>query len=283
MKTCLFEWKKMRKLRLFVALVAATFLLIGAIYVRNVVQQDLIPAKKIEHFSRFSTEVSQQNNGDQQLLQKSEDSGTKMRLDIGHKLAGALKELQDAIENREGQTELSLENTVYQLAAEYKSVQGVFSLSQDEMDHLTQINQELEKRGLIQEDSDLSIAQPLFMKKVISLLLSPVGFLVAVILIGTAFTKEWDDKSIQFNRTLPVSSTERIIARLTCYWLSSLVWLIIVFGISYVLPYAGGHTDKTLFSYPFPNSNGQFNEVGDLLVNSGIYSVLFLLDRKSVV
>jgi len=51
MKTYLFEWKKMRRLRLFVALVAATFLLIGAIYVRNVVQQDLIPAKKIEHFS----------------------------------------------------------------------------------------------------------------------------------------------------------------------------------------------------------------------------------------
>ncbi|REB06431.1 hypothetical protein DVB69_12045 [Sporosarcina sp. BI001-red] len=277
MKTSMFEWKKIRRLKLFVALAAATFLLITGMYIHNVVQQDLIPAKKIEYFSKFLTEVSQQNDTDQQTLQKSEDPETKMRLEIGMALVGALKELQDAIENREGNAELSFENTVYQIATEYKSALGTFSLSQKEMDHITQVNQELKKRNLIKEDFDLSIAQPLFMKKVTHLLLSPVGFLIATLLIGNAFTKEWDDKSMQFNRVLPVSSAERIIGRLFSYWLASFVWLIIIYGISFSLPYAGGRTEQSLFSYPFANSNGQFNEAGGLLVNSGIYSVLFLL------
>ena len=277
MKSCLFEWKKMHRLRLVAALIAATFLLIGALYVRNFMQQDLIPAKKIEPFAVLLKGITNKNDEDQRELQKKEDSETAARLEAGQQLAWQLNELLSAIENGDGQGELQHEIEAYQLAAEYKTLMGTFPLSQAEMDDRTRYNKELDRLDLAKEDTDLSIAQPLFMKKVAGQLLSPVGFLAAVLLIGAAFTKEWEDRSMQFSRVLPVPAAERISARLISYWLASLVWLVLVFGISALLPYAGGRTDKSLFKYPFVDAEEQFTATSHILGTAGLYAVFYML------
>ena len=70
------------------------------------------------------------------------------------------------------------------MAMTYKEIEGPFSLGQTEMDETILINEELLRLGLKKEDFDLSIEGAIFLKKVMNLVITPIGFLIVLLILG---------------------------------------------------------------------------------------------------
>ncbi|MED2184821.1 ABC transporter permease subunit [Bacillus wiedmannii] len=87
------------------------------------------------------------------------------------------------------------------------------------------------------------------MKKVISLLLNAPGFLILLLLLGTVITKEFEDHTIKLAYTLPISRSHYILIKFFSLLVVNLLWILLVFSLSYILPTIFGKSTSNIFNY----------------------------------
>ena len=204
MKLILFEFKKMIRTKLVAFLLLVTVATIVGLFIRNVIQQDVIQKEKIEQFSDYLNDVVGQVMTDRMVLEDNFDSEIQARLESGGELSGELNTLLAAIEKKDWQTELQTEINVYNLATDYIRLKGDFNVSAEEREIRMKLNQELLNLGLPKENFDLSIQTSLFMKKIVSILLTVGGFLFLLLALGTVIAKEFEGGNIKLVYNLPI-------------------------------------------------------------------------------
>lgn len=283
MKLMLFEFKKMIRMKTVLYFFLLSIIFIAAIFLRNVVQQDMIPLKKTEYFSGFSSEVSMQNSADRHELEKVDDIVLREKLQVGENLHGLLRELRQVIEDGEWQKELTIENEVYQTAMAYQEMEGQFSLSQLDMNDMIRINNVLQKEALPKEDADLSIQQAVFMKKMVALLYSPIGFLILLFVVGSLITKEFEEHNTQLIYTLPIPKWKYFLTKFGSIFVVGLLWIALVTLFSYVIPIVFQQSQENVFAYPLLTGEGDLANVGDYLIDAIILAVGSLLFGVSLI
>lgn len=276
MKLILFEFKKMIRTKLVAFLLLVTVATIVGLFIRNVIQQDVIQKEKIEQFSDYLNDVVGQVMTDRMMLEDNFDSEIQARLERGGELSGELNTLLAAIEKKDWQTELQTEINVYNLATDYIRLKGDFNVSAEEREIRMKLNQELLKLGLPKENHDLSLQTSLFMKKMVSLLLTVGGFLILLLALGTVITKEFEGGNIKLVYTLPISRRKYVIVKFVSILAVSYVWLLTVFAVAYLLPALFGHHDEKSFTYPLLNKLGNFINTGTYMNEAVVYSVCFV-------
>lgn len=277
MRLLLFEFKKMLRTRLFLFLLAGTLLLIGTLFIRNVMQQDVVRAEKIEWFSGYMQEVTTQNRTDRQMLQETPDEELEQKLDIGVALQNQLNGLILSIENGAWEDELQQEIDVYRTAIDYKEVRGNYSFSNGDMEETIRLNKQLLLLGLPKEDISRSVQPPLFMKQIVLLVLNPFGLIVLLVLLGTAITREFEDRNMQMAYTFPIPKWKHVFVKFTGLLIVGLIWLSVLFSASYLLPTLTVESKELVFDYPLSLANGSFLDAGTYINEACIYSVGVLL------
>ena len=254
-----------------------TALFIAGIFLKNVIQQDSIIPKKVTYFSEFSSEVSSNNSGDLEDLKKLHDPEIEARLEIGNHLYGLIRELIQAIETEEAAQELQLENDVYRMAMTYKEMEGRFSLGQIEMDETILINEELQRLGLKKEDFDLSIEGAVFLKKIMNLVITPIGFLIVLLILGTFITREFEDHNAQLIFTLPIPKWKYIMTKFSSFFIVFIVWITFVLSLAYLLPSIFSQADSNFFKYPLLTKADQLTTIGIYLKEGTLIAICFAL------
>lgn len=281
MKLLLFEFKKMIRTKTVLYLFLFTALFIGSVFLKNVIQQDTIIPKKVTYFSEFLSEVNSQNSGDRRWLEEfpdpESDPEIEARLEIGESLYGLLSELIQAIETDEAAEELQLENDVYQMAMTYKEMEGSFSLGQTQMDETILINEELQRLGLKKEDFDLSIEGAIFLKKVMNLVITPIGFLIVLLILGTFITREFEDHNTQLIFTLPIPKWKYVMTKFSSFFIIFIFWLTVVISLAYLIPAIFSKADKNVFTYPLLTKADQLTTIGIYLKEGTLIAICFTL------
>jgi len=276
MKLILFEFKKMIRTKLVAFLLLVTVAIIIGLFVRNVIQQDVIQKEKVEQFSEYLKDVVRQNMTDIKVLEQEADSEIQVRLDKGNELSAELNKLLTAIEQKDWQQELQTEINVYNLATDYIQSKGNFNVSAKEREIRMKLNQELLNLGLPKENFDLSIQTSLFMKKIVSILLTVGGFLFLLLALGTVIAKEFEGGNIKLVYTLPISRRKYVIVKFVSILAVSYVWLLTVFIVAYLLPFLFGHHYEKSFTYPLLNEQGDFINTSTYMNEAIVYSVCFV-------
>ena len=282
MKLLLFEFKKMIRTKTVLYFMLLSVIFIVAIFLRNVVQQDMIPLKKAAYFWDFATDVSMQNNTDRRMLEKVEDEALEEKLVVGQQLHGLLRDLIQAIEDGEWESELTLENDVYETAMVYQARNGQFSLGQLDMEDTMKINEALQQANLAKEDMDLSIQQAVFMKKIHALLFGPIGFLLLLFVTGSVITREFEENNTRFIYTLPIQKWKYIFVKFGSVFVVGLLWIGLITGLSYVLPLFTQQPDGNVFAYPLLTATGTVIHTGQYLLHSILLAGGFLLFAVSL-
>ena len=277
MKLLLFEFKKMIRTKTVLYLFLFTALFIAGIFLKNIIQQDSIIPKKVTYFSAFSSEVSSSNLGDLENLKKIHDPAIEARLEIGTHLYGLLRDLILAIETEETAQELQLENDVYRMAMTYKEMEGQFSLGQIEMDETILINEELQRVGLKKEDFDLSIEGAVFLKKVMNLAITPLGFLIVLLILGTFITREFEDHNAQLIFTLPIAKWKYIMTKFSSFFIVFIGWITFVLSLAYLLPAIFSQADSNFFKYPLLTNADQLTTIGIYVKEGTLIAICFAL------
>lgn len=275
MKLLLFEFKKMIRTKMVFYLFLFTMLFIGIVFLTNVIQQDTITIKKVTYFSELSSEVSSQNSGDQEDLKKLYDPDIEARVEIGKPLYGLIRDLIRAIETEEAALELQLENDVYGMAMTYKDMRGPFSLGQIEMDETILINEELQRLGLKKEDFDVSIEGAVFLKKVMNLVITPIGFLIVLLMLGIFITREFEEHNIQLIFTLPIPKWKYILIKFSSFFIVFIVWIAFVLSLAYLFPYIFSSAEKNVFTYPLLTKADQLTTIGIYLKEGTLIAISF--------
>lgn len=283
MKLFLFEMKKIHHTRAFIIFIFLTVLFISGLYIKNYLQQDMIVANKVQQFSEHRSDVF----GDIQLYRKQKEEGllepeTEKKLAVAINLHGEINELIQAIQDKKWETELLTEIKVYQFAIVYQEMEGTFEKSKKDMLDTISLNEELLKKGLPKEDMDLSIQPSIFMKKIVSLLLNPFGFLILLLILGISITREFEEKNIQIVYVLPVSRHYYIVNKFISLVVLGIFWLFIVFFISYLLPYLFTETTENSFSYPLMSVEGNFITSSHYHKEAMIYSLFYIIFSVSI-
>ena len=277
MSLLLFEFRKMIRMRTIPFLFLVTFLFVCALFVRNLTQQDMVAVNKIDWFSGYIQEVAQQNSTDRQMMIDSPSTELENRLDIGVALQSQLNELIDSIEKGAWEDELHREIGVYKTAMAYKEARGGYSLSEADMEDKIRINEELLRLGLPKEDIDRSIQPSLFMKQMITLVLNPFGYIMVLLLLGMAITREFEDRNVQMIYTFPIPKWRYVLIKFTAMLLTALVWLLFFMFITYLLPTLASEPRENSFDYPLLLATGEFLRVGTYIKEAIIYGVGVLL------
>ncbi|MCU5436131.1 ABC transporter permease subunit [Bacillus mobilis] len=275
MNIFLFELKKMLYSNILFTLIIATMLIICGLFLHNTLKQDIVQMKKIELFSKYETEVFNQVTRDKDTLKKGPNAKIESRLEIGLPLLKHLNQLIQEVKDNKWKNELQIEMKVYDLAMRFEQVEGSFSASEKDMKKAIQLNENLLQQGLQKEDLDLSIQPSLFMKKVISLLLNALGFLILLLLLGTVITKEFEDHTIKLAYTLPISRSHYILIKFFSLLLVSLLWILLVFSLSYILPTIFGKSTGNIFNYPLFTKTETIISSGTYLKTALTYSLCY--------
>lgn len=283
MRLLLFEFRKMIRTKTIPFLFLVTLLFVCALYARNLTQQDMVAANKIEWFSGYIQEVAQQNSTDRRMMMESPSAELEKRLDIGIMLQSQLNELIDSIEKGAWEDELQQEIDVYKTAIAYKDARGSYSLSEADMEDMIRTNGELLRLGLPKEDIDRSIQPPLFMKQMVSFVLNPIGYLVVLLLFGMAITREFEERNIQMIYTFPIPKWRYVLIKFTAMLLTALVWLSFFMFISYLLPTLVTETRENNFDYPLLLVTGEFLQVGTYIKEGMIYGIGVLFFSIAIV
>lgn len=277
MKLLLFEIKKMFHTKTFTIFILLTVLFISGLYIKNYMQQDKIITNKVEQFSEHRSKVLIDIQQYRQELELASNPETEKKLEVAKNLYDEITELIEAIEDKNWETELQTEIKVYQTAMEYKDIEGKFNINRNDMLDTITLNEELLKVGLAKEDFDLSIQPSIFMKKIVSLLLNPIGFLILLLIFSTSITKEFEDKNIQMIYALPISKSRYILNKFISFSILGLSWLLIVFFLSFIAPYLFTENTKNSFSYPITSLEGNFISSTHYLKEAIVYSLFYLL------
>ncbi|MFD3217270.1 ABC transporter permease [Bacillus sp. BR_7a] len=275
MKIFLFELKKMLYSNILFALIIATILIICGLFLHNALKQEIVQMKKIELFSKYKKEVSNQVIRDQEDLKKGANAKIESRLEIGLPLLKNLNQLIQEVKDNKWKNELQTEMKVYNLVMRFQQVEGVFPASEKDMKKAIQLNENLLQQNLPKEDLDLSIQPSLFMKKVISLLLNAPGFLILLLLLGTVITKEFEDHTIKLSYTLPISRSHYILIKFFSLLVVSLLWILLVFSLSYILPAIFGKFNGNIFNYPLFTKTETIISSGTYLKTALAYSLCY--------
>lgn len=277
MKLLRFEFKKSFRTKWLPYFFLLTAIFIVAIFFRNIAQQDLIPLKKVEYFLDFSMDVARQNHSDQMSLEEEPNPQLQEKLAIGQTLHQKLGELMKSIEEGEKESELRVENEVYTQAMTYQELEGQFALSQTEMQDMIQLNEQLLALNLTKEDEDLSVQQAVFMKKISTLLLSPIGFIIYLLVMGSMVTREFEERNIQLVYTFPIPKWRYVLTKFSSLMAAGLAWLALIIILSYVLPLMLEQPEVTVFQYPLLLNTGQLIEIGTYLMKVYLLAASFLL------
>ncbi|MCG3087704.1 ABC transporter permease subunit [Sporosarcina cyprini] len=278
MKKILFEWKKISRLRVFPVFLQLTFAFVFGLFFYNHMSQGQIEVKKIEYFTELQNDVNQQLLNAEQEMKKGKTQSLKGQLHFGAELSTRLQELIYAIKSRNWQNELQKEIAVYESAMEYTKFDGsYFGVSMIDMEITIKLNEELLKRNLPKEDFDLSIQTSIFMKKVISLVMNPVGFVMLLFVLGLIVTREFDDNSIRQVLTLPMTRVQYMFIKFATIVSGGILWLAIIFGTSYGVGELLGRSKGNIFQYPIYTSQDTFISSGDYLVEAALYGCSFMV------
>lgn len=272
MSLLLFEFKKLFRTRVLLVVVAGTLLLIGALFIRNVIQQDTVTADKIEWFSGYMQEVTGQNRTDAKMLEDHPDEVIERRLEIGVSLQKQLNELISFIEKGAWQEELQQEIVVYKTAIAYKDARGNYTMSNADMEDEIRINERLLALQLAKEDRSRSIQPPLFMKQMVSLILNPFGFIILLVLVGTVVTREFEDYNIQMIYTYPIPKWRYVLIKFTGMLTVGVLWISIIFFVSYLLPSLVSEPRENSFKYPLLLATGEILDVDTYVKAALLYS-----------
>ncbi|WP_062354404.1 ABC transporter permease [Bacillus kwashiorkori] len=277
-KLLLFEGKKLFRSKVFLGFLIISLLFIGTLFIYHWTQQDVIKAKKVDHFSYLASSVSQQNMFDRERLKLvHSDPPVEARLEIGTLLYQQLDALILSIEQNHWREELQNEINVYTTAIDYLNHEGRIELSAYEMNKVISLNEELLKRDLPKEDLQLSVQPALFLKKVVSILFHPIGFMILLFAVGMLITREFEEKNIQMVFTLPISNIKYISAKLFSIVLASLIWAIVVFIVSFLLPYLLWEEKSKIFQYPLYTIDDEFLNIGEYVQLAIIYTCSFIV------
>ncbi|ETT84234.1 ABC transporter permease [Viridibacillus sp. FSL H7-0596] len=276
MKLILFELKKMIRTKGVPILLLLTVLFICGLFMRNVIQQDVLQTKKIEKFSKYRSNVISQYQTDREEILKGPNAEIEARLEIGGTLYDKLEKLITAIEDKKWKKELKAEIEVYQSALHYKELEGSFVLNDNDMQKTIKQNEELLKRSLPKEDLDYSIQTTVFMKKVISLLFNTAGIIIVLLVLATLITKEFEDHNMQLVYSLPIARNKLIGVKFFSLLIVGLVWLSTVFLVSYALPTLFGINVGKIFTYPLFTNEENFINSRVYIKQTIIYSISFI-------
>ncbi len=277
MKKILFEWKKITRLKVFPVFLQLTFVFVFGLFFYNHMSQDQIKVKKNEHFTELRKDVSQQLLRVEEELKKGSSMGLRGQQHFGTELSARLQELIGTIQSGDWQVELQTEIEVYETAIQYIRYDGAyFGVSKIDMERIIKLNEELLKRNLPKEDFDLSTQTSIFMKKVVSLVMNPVGFVMLLFVLGLIVTKEFDDNTIRQVLTLPMARVEYMFIKFVAIVSGGVLWLALIFGSSYLLGELLGRAKGNIFQYPIYTSQDTFISSGKYLIEAILYSFSFM-------
>ncbi|GKV55368.1 hypothetical protein NCCP2222_13150 [Sporosarcina sp. NCCP-2222] len=278
MKKILFEWKKISRLEVFPVFLQLTFVFVFGLFFYNHMSQGQIEIKKIEYFTELQNDVNQQLLNIEQEMKKGKSKSLKAQLHFGTDLSTKLQELISAIISQDWKSELEKEILVYESAMEYTKFDGsYFGVSVIDMENTMKLNEELLKRNLPKEDFNFSIQTSIFMKKVISLVMNPVGFVMLLFVLGLIVTREFDDNSIRQVLTLPMTRIQYMFIKFITIVSGGILWLAIIFATSYGLGELLGRAKGNIFQYPIFTSQDTFISSGEYLVEAALYSFSFMV------
>ncbi|MBB4823704.1 ABC-type transport system involved in multi-copper enzyme maturation permease subunit [Sporosarcina luteola] len=283
MKKILFEWKKINRLKVFPVFLQLTCVFVFGLFFFNHMSQGQIELKKIEYFTELRKDLNQQLIYAEEELKKGRSSSLKAQLHFGQELSTKLQDLITTIHNRDWRGELQTEIEVYESAFEYTRFDGTFfGVGSIDMIKTMKLNEELLKRNLPKEDFNLSIQTSIFMKKVVSLVMNPVGFVMLLFVLGLIVTKEFDDHSIRQVLTLPMTRIHYMFIKFTTIVGGGILWLAIIFGTSYGLGELLGTSKGNIFLYPIFTSQDTFISSGKYLIEAVLYSMSFMVFSVSL-
>ena len=278
MRKLLFEWKKINRLKVFPIFLQLTFVFVFCLFFYNHMSQDQIKVKKNEHFTELRKDVSQQLLRVEEELKKRKNMGLASQMHFGTELSAKLQQLINIIQGSDWQSELQTEIEVYETAMIYIGHDdgAYFGVSKIDMERIIKLNEELLKRNLPKEDFELSTQTSIFMKKVVSLVMNPVGFVMLLFVLGLIVTKEFDDNSIRQVQTLPMTRIEYMLIKFIAIVSGGVLWLALIFGSSYVLGELLGRAEGNIFQYPIYTSQDTFISSGKYLLEAVLYSFSFM-------
>lgn len=277
MREMLFEWKKIRRLKVFPIFLQLTLVFVFGLFFYNHMSQGQIDIKKTEYFTDLRKDLSQQLTMVEEQIKRDSSLGLKGQLHYGNELSASLKELIDSIQRHDWKSELKTEIVVYENAISYTRYEGAyFGVSLIDMERIIKLNEELLKRDLPKEDFDLSIQTSIFMKKVVSLVMNPVGFVMLLFVLGLIVTKEFDDNTIRQVLTLPMTRVYYMFIKFLTIVSGGVLWLALIFGSSYVLGELFGRSEGAIFQYPIYTGEDTFISSGKYLMEALIYSFGFM-------
>ncbi|MCM3357865.1 ABC transporter permease [Psychrobacillus sp. MER TA 171] len=276
-KIFLFEIKKILHAKAFTIFILLTVLFICGLYTRNVLQQDMISATKVQQFSEHRGNVFQEIERNRQELETASDPEAENKLNAALNLYDEITELIQAVQDKKWEVELATEIKVYQSAIAYQDMNGNFRQSKADMLDTISLNEELLKEGLPKEGLNLSIQTSLFMKNVVALLLNPFGFLVLLLILGTSITREFEEKNIQMVYVLPLSRHYYLMNKFVSFFVLGVLWMSIVFLTSFLLPYLFTDNMENGFSYPLATTEGNFLTSGNYLREAFSYSFVYMI------
>lgn len=278
MKKLLFEWKKITRLKVFPIFLQLTFVFVFGLFFYNHMSQDQIKVKKNEHFTELRKDVSQQLLRVEEELKKRKNMGLASQLHFGTELSAKLQQLISIIQGSDWQSELQTEIEVYETAMIYigHDEGAYFGVSKIDMERIIKLNEELLKRNLPKEDFELSTQTSIFMKKVVSLMMNPVGFVILLFVLGLIVTKEFDDNTIRQVLTLPMTRLQYLFIKFITIVSGGVLWLALIFGSSYLLGQLLGRAEGDIFQYPIYTGQDTFISSGKYLVEAVMYSFSFM-------
>lgn len=275
MKLILFELKKIIRTRIYLVFLLLTILFISGVFIRNVINQDVITVKKLEQYSKLREEVLSQILLDRKALEKGSNPKIESRQKVGDPLYDQLTQLIQEVENKKWKKELKSENNVYKLAREYKELEGTFSISDKDMKRITRLNHELLKQGLPKEDLDLSVQPSIFTKKIISWIFNAPGYIILLLILGIMITREFEEHNMRLVYALPIAKSKYIVSKFISLFFAGFIWLAVVFFMSYAISLIFGKPVGDMFNYPLFTQKGSFLNTGDYIEAAVIYSLCY--------
>lgn len=269
MSLLLFEFKKLFRSKLFLYFFVLSIIAVTLLFVRNVSQQESVRAEKITYFSKFARDVSMELEGNRKVLENNPSPELEEQVRIGSMVYAQINEVVNAIQSQKTMDELTMENTLYQTAKQYKAIGGTFYLSETEMDQVTRLNDELIRKGLPKEHLKFTIQPLLFTQLVLSYALTGFGFLALLLILLSSVTGEYEEKNVRLIYTLPFSRSSYMLIKLGSFLIAGVVWLTVVTFSAYILASQFTEALENQSAYPFAEVEGSWIQIADI-IQSGL-------------
>lgn len=260
-----FEWKKMHQSKLPYYFLILTLLFITFLFIRNHSQQMQIVNEQVTYFSKFASDIRMELETDREMLKAGQNPELEEKTIAGSVVYAKLNELIYNLKNGKQLDALQSEISVYDTASVYQKKEGTFALSPEDMEAEKALNKELIAVQLPKEDVHRSITPALFTYSIASYMLSGIGILFVLLMVLGFVTREYEEKSIRLQYTLPVSRSRHMVAKLGAFLSFGVTWLVAGITYAYILARLFGMPREGQFQYPLrPNEEG-WTTVQDML------------------